>query len=513
VDLASATPHLAGKSSDVDHGRVVDNLLKARTQIQDLGQPITSSVPCGHPCPSCGKNATLSKARTVLATFGERPPLADFVAVVSNMGGSDAHSIVAQSVIRKETRATLDQFLTSSPSKSPCVFKDEDNWQRFKEEWTARLMSAASQPADEMAERQWLAKKKEKFGKWEDDTKNREILLLWLKEWEEEAVRKPSVDTGVKIVPEKPAAEGGTQEQKKAAGRFFDLEAKEYLASSRTFDSEGNMIVRKVLPGESAATKVVYERIVDKEGHRTKDTKTTMLEDRVLQEDNLLKAEGKVLDHPWVGNIFSKIMGKPFTEGTQCRYCEEIQADGSLVQRMQIHERGGCPDEYVGRHLLRLERTRYNPPDSGAVIRCDSAQEFLFRWLDDVSFTLRERILEECERESARSSKKADKEVAVIEPSFEAKAAVREAVAAQKGKEFKMTAIMGAAAKKVPPDDAYRACLAVLMNDDEFERKPDSKYKPPKVDASVIPTAEEIESQQRKQIMQGTLFKKKGGST
>jgi hypothetical protein len=393
---------------------------KAKTDSVLNGMAVQNVKSCPTVCPSCEKNSALSKLDMVMSRFetGDLPPHPqDYLTEDRKFGGSDAHAIVSQTLLRDHTRTFLTQFLDRNVeklgSRSPCVFQSDGVWEAFESDYIQGMVDEASQSANEEKIANWIAEKakKERRAKLNE---NLDRLKGWQHVWDAKG------DTA----PKKGGEESAPSEKRKLTPNYYPPDL-EHRLNAKQEESKENFIRRDVtmyaitftiaeLPDQEKIEFTVtnpklasdWKPIVGKTVIKRKvcDSKGTTISYVQQKFDfgiskpvkNLMVAKQRLVRDAWVGMMFSNIMGSPFTKGTQCRYCEELQRDESVVQRYEYwsKNRTVTPKEYVGKVLIK-EIESLNGGD---------ARAYVANWMKGVAAELKKRILQECKLEEAKKT-------------------------------------------------------------------------------------------------------------
>ncbi|MCC6366439.1 MAG: hypothetical protein IT165_23210 [Bryobacterales bacterium] len=158
--------------------------------------------------------------------------------------------------------------------------------------------------------------------------------------------------------PVPPGTEGLTSEQRKVYEKFRGESPRIFDGIQVERHDDGSVSLHKKKYDEEKNIALVYTRKMDADAKTLAyDVRGYKKEDGSVKElysRSLLGGGGAKKSAHWPDQIFENIMGKPFTGGTQCSYCEEVQADETLWQRYAFYQshRDSTPIAYVGREML-----------------------------------------------------------------------------------------------------------------------------------------------------------------
>lgn len=375
------------KGSDNDHS------LATRSDLRNISSNV---VECESRCPSCQMNTEHSKLANIFA-FMQRQNLPltqeNFYQHYAHFGGSDAHSIVAQSVLRSATRNLLSKYMDRFESRSPCLFEDTQTWDTYLPGYIDGILDACSKPLEGESTRKTIESKLEQgLNRKTPDANLEKLEHLEKGGWEKEEESKETERAAQKFNPESfphyaelsPGEQDNFENFWRRTPKGPPERPTSFEISPKTEQPAAFFArARNEIPG----TEVRFEKIVDDKGMTYKYTEEVFISDVGQGPLSLMKSQAPLWKDAWVGSIFSNIMGKPFTLGTQCRYCEELQGNGSIIERyhyFKAHERD-TPPEFVGKHLLA---------ELGSF---ESPEQYVREWMKNVAAKLRERILTECE--------------------------------------------------------------------------------------------------------------------
>ncbi|MCC6392416.1 MAG: hypothetical protein IT167_17585 [Bryobacterales bacterium] len=158
--------------------------------------------------------------------------------------------------------------------------------------------------------------------------------------------------------PVPPGTEGLTSEQRKVYEKFRGESPRIFDGVQVERHDDGSVSLHKKKYDEEKNIALVYTRKMDAEAktlaYDVRGYKKDEGDVKELYSRSLLGGGGAKKSAHWPDQIFENIMGKPFTGGTQCSYCEEVQADETLWQRYAYYQshRDSTPMAYVGREML-----------------------------------------------------------------------------------------------------------------------------------------------------------------
>lgn len=395
------------------------NDAKAKIDSMLNGNAVRNVENCPSFCPSCKVNSALSKLDMVMSRFahdGLPPHSNDYQKEDKKFGGSDAHAIVSQALLRDHTRTHLTKFLDSNEkvlrSRSPCVFRNDDVWKDFKGPYIDCMVKTASEPADEKQIAEWLTDKRKS-----ERRANLDQPLFRLKEWQNvwdnggqtapekvEEERAPQARNKLAPTFEPPALEHElTEKQRESLDKFINRDLTAYATSFKVERrDETNVLFRMTTPLLTSTMTIQGDDTVEKRKLcNAKGTTITYEQQETVSgmthpAENLMVAKERLVKDAWVGRMFSNIMGSPFTKGTQCRYCEQLQRDESVIQRYEYWKKhpDKTPEEYVGKGLIEEIES----------LNQGNAQGYVAKWMEEVAVELRKRILQDCKLEEADSA-------------------------------------------------------------------------------------------------------------
>jgi hypothetical protein len=468
---------------------------------------------CPSKCPSCDMVSTHSKLAYTLDYLQRNknlnPSLLDYKLCSTYFSGSDAHSVIPQSLLRNSTRNLLTIFLKKyANSNSPCEFENEDLWKEFCIFYTSEIIRICSEELKSKETEDWIKAKEKKASFRKDLDKNLELLKRWQDRWVKEIdevektgiinvdwkkfgtgpvclkdlialytqdngqaldiinnsskytlklndqplndkdnplislndfkENKLTIISGTKLLtfqllPIEPEKKEEKEEKTESSSqyqlthdaidtklifsnkkqiknwmKFVDRTPKNLVEPVQVEVKPDSFIfTAKVKPKSDSSsnvnignnTYVLHRKVVNQLGKTMVYTKETFI-DGISQgsPENMLVGGTKLKAEGWVNQIFSTIMGAPFTKGTQCRYCEEIQGDGTFIQRLKFYNmHKNVPPEFVGIQLL-TELKQY-----------PSVEDYIADWLKPILNNLRERIRVECEREKEKEKERKKK--------------------------------------------------------------------------------------------------------
>ena len=366
------------QKKDLTKGKALDAIL----QIEQSITPVSSkpSVGCPHACPACGMDGEQSKLALLMSHFPGTgtPDLNGFVEKFRNFGGSKAHAIVSQSYIRKQTRALLDDYATANKITSPCAFSDDGLWNDFRGRYMKKMLDGCTEPlvTGEEAEivKTVTEKAKAAFPFRSDPSANEAKLRSWLEDWKKQQAKPVVPDTGALLqtptIPTVPTSipallgpASPNSEQKKKWGLIRDklfawhpgLGLDDLV--TRMEDTIG--VLATSVPGATPGTFTEYVYKVDPSGAITDQVKSNFKDNVLVEKVDLAKVKETVYTNEFAGQVFGDLMSYPFIEGTQCRYCEDIQGDANMLQRRILADKHGLPPEYPGVLLAKQDPQAY----------------------------------------------------------------------------------------------------------------------------------------------------------
>ncbi len=355
---------------------------------------------CEEVCPSCGMDGRSSKMASLMQHFeiadGKGPPTFESCTnVFFDFGGSKAHSVIPQSLLRDQTRRILDDFMRSQKFKSPCIFADPNMWSTFESGYIAQMLDICSEPLASQVGKEVLQKAEAAKVYRQHPKENDELLSNWIGQWKKETP-PVSPQLGSKAEITDSSSDEPTQDQKRKAGNLKKNAPQ--TSGVQSIMKNGDLVLFWKEGGD--ANYIVSEYTIGPEGN-TKSGVKRIFENKVETGTvDLMKATGKTTEVEWVGEVFSNVMDAPFTVKVQCRYCETLQGDATLIQRMKLAGSGGLPPEYVGKEIVKLERERFNPPNKGEKQAFPTPEKYTQAYLEDVSVSLYERVRKLCKGET-----------------------------------------------------------------------------------------------------------------
>lgn len=372
-------------------------------------------------CPSCRCKREIRQDSMTVRHFDRRGELdnfteADWLKNRTSYAGKDAHSLIPQSVMRRETQALVKEAIGAG---TPCDLIEPGVWDKFVPEFQKRIWDKVNQPLRDDAVQERL----EKLRDWMNpddairDLKVKEKRaqphvrrVIEADEWPltpaQLAAHLPGVGTADNAVAEikkgsikvngKVLAEGQaippedlqqplefslegrtatlqlapgaakqiaertslSQEHQKVLKKFQSENPKIYDTIEIEKGPDGSLTLHKVKVNREAGTVQYHTRQADKAGNTTgydeRGFEITSDGLKLKFERDLLDQQRAVKENQYSDQIFSSIMGKPFTVSNQCAFCEELQADDTLWQRFDYYRKhSGTPRSYVGVEALK----------------------------------------------------------------------------------------------------------------------------------------------------------------
>lgn len=333
------------------------------------------------------------------------PSKSEFNKAKEKMKSSKAHCIIGQTQLRNEARNMIKEFLKLKPTEE---VKDSatwllENWDTFQPIYVEGMLKVCDAPINKEEVKDHLLKHTNKV-----DTVSLEKEVKLLESvWEKEIDSTDSVPfygSESSLVEMLKASSGLEKEQaiKAIKGGRISINGKKMdmttLNNTKGLKYEGLKVEFK-----EGKVKVKYNEIpipligelkeklvedVVKEGklsvsfkaHSTAkplektfepSEKPLLLKEEEHDEEVLSKASSSstpiissssspLTETPtekWVDSVFSQITRIPFTVGKQCHYCEELQGDYTLMERILIYKSASeleidVPKEFVGQQMI-----------------------------------------------------------------------------------------------------------------------------------------------------------------
>jgi hypothetical protein len=342
-------------------------------------------------CPSClyPREASAAEAKLHhLERTGQ--PLTKTALAGVKMSGKDAHCVLPQTLLRTQTRL----FLAPLAQRSPCDLLRQPDLGNLQQAYKRHMLQHCLAPGDTEAMARHVAAKHRDRPDPQDVLRRVDALPVGVAQpvaaaqpgqTPEQWYATKTNDNHLKDMKQFISRYRGSEARLEAFSPVDQPELKLLLLELKKPDPDGDgwtVIRRSFNPANGKATKHVTEFAeYDAEGD--------------LLRQGTLESMAKIADKSWPANVFKNLMKASLIRGNQCAYCEDLQGDFTLPQRLQLAGQGAVPEGFVGAHLIE------------AVKAAGGLEPYMDDFLDGVCTELAHTLQAACDRLTGQEKEKA----------------------------------------------------------------------------------------------------------